>query len=419
MAMFYYHIVPLTIGSIRCSLRSSVAVLITLFVIGVIYFPRENGRLYDQKEDLLTDDHTSKFSPDQNHSSDSCDLFSGKWVFDNKSYPLYKEEECTFISNENACQKYGRKDINYRHWRWQPHQCNLPRFNGTVLLERLRDKRMVFVGDSLIRGQWVSIACLVNKFVPRALESMHFSFNHSLITLKAEEYNASIEFYWSPLLVESNSDDQWNHHFPDPIVRAQAIYKHARHWTDADILIFNTYLWWRRPSMNTLWGSLGSADGILKRVEMLRSYEMALKTWSDWLEIHIDRNKSQLYFMSMSPTHRWAEEWSKSTKGNCYNEQEMIEQEGYRGSETDPRMMRIVEDTINDLKRRGLQVRLMNITQLSEYRKDGHPSIYRKQWVALSEEQLAKPTSYSDCTHWCLPGVPDVWNELLYAHILT
>ena len=127
MAMFYYHIVPSTIGSIRCSLRSSVAVLITLFVIGVIYFPRENGRLYDQKEDLLTDDHTSKFSPDQNHSSDSCDLFSGKWVFDNKSYPLYKEEECTFISNENACQKYGRKDINYRHWRWQPHKCNLPR----------------------------------------------------------------------------------------------------------------------------------------------------------------------------------------------------------------------------------------------------------------------------------------------------
>ena len=52
------------------------------------------------------------------------------------------------------------------------------------------------------------------------------------------------------------------------------------------------------------WGSLGSADGILKRVEMLRSYEMGLKTWSDWLEIHIDRNKSQLYFMSMPPTHR-------------------------------------------------------------------------------------------------------------------
>lgn len=60
----------------------------------------------------------------------------------------------------------------------------------------------------------------------------------------------------------------------------------------------------------------------------------------------------------------------------------------------------------------------LNITQLSEYRKDGHPSIYRKQWDPLSEDQLANPTSYADCTHWCLPGVPDAWNELLYTYII-
>lgn len=36
---------------------------------------------------------------------------------------------------------------------------------------------------------------------------------------------------------------------------------------------------------------------------MLRSYEMALKTWSEWLEFHIDHNRTQMFFMSMSPTH--------------------------------------------------------------------------------------------------------------------
>lgn len=51
------------------------------------------------------------------------------------------------------------------------------------------------------------------------------------------------------------------------------------------------------------WGNFESSDGIYKEVEMLRSYEMAIKTWSDWLEIHIDRNRSKLYFISMSPTH--------------------------------------------------------------------------------------------------------------------
>lgn len=51
------------------------------------------------------------------------------------------------------------------------------------------------------------------------------------------------------------------------------------------------------------WGSFDSSSGIYKDVEMLRSYEMALKTWSYWLEIHVNRTSTQLFFVSMSPTH--------------------------------------------------------------------------------------------------------------------
>lgn len=51
------------------------------------------------------------------------------------------------------------------------------------------------------------------------------------------------------------------------------------------------------------WGSFERSDGIYKEVKMLRSYEMALKTWADWLEIHVNRSKTQLFFMSMSPVH--------------------------------------------------------------------------------------------------------------------
>ncbi|CAK9136704.1 unnamed protein product [Ilex paraguariensis] len=144
---------------------------------------------------------------------------------------------------------------------------------------------------------------------------------------------------------------------------------------------------------------------------------MALKTWSDWLEIHVNRSRARLFFISMSPTHLRGNEWGKATGENCYNETEPILREGYRGSGSTPRMMEITEAAIHELKSRGLTVQILNITQLSEYRKDGHPSIFRRQWVPLTEEQLANPTSYADCAHWCLPGVPDAWNELLYAYI--
>lgn len=80
-------------------------------------------------------------------------------------------------------------------------------------------------------------------------------------------------------------------------------------------------------------------------------------------------------------------------------------------------MMRVVEKVIKSLRGRGVNVQMLNITQLSEYRKDGHPSIYRKQWEPLTKEQQDNPGSYADCIHWCLPGVPDVWNQLLYAYL--
>lgn len=60
--------------------------------------------------------------------TDTCDLFSGRWVHDNNShYPLYKEDECPYLLGDLACLTYGRKDSKYQQWRWQPHGCDFPR----------------------------------------------------------------------------------------------------------------------------------------------------------------------------------------------------------------------------------------------------------------------------------------------------
>ncbi|KAL3717003.1 hypothetical protein ACJRO7_008563 [Eucalyptus globulus] len=403
-------ITPATWG-VRSSFHSLVALLVASVVVAVLSLARDGSRFRP-----LPDDGASLQSAAG--ATTSCDLFSGRWVYNNASYPLYEEKQCTFVSDQVACEKFGRKDLGYRHWRWQPHGCDIPRFNATGLLERLRNKRMVYVGDSLNRGQWVSMICLVESTIPPNLKWISYRHNHSLIAFNAMEYNTTIEFYWAPMLVESNSDHPYNHRLPERVVRVQAIEKHARVWSDADILIFNSYLWWLRPEIKVLWGSFGSPDGIHKMEQAPRVYEMALNTWSDWLEVHINRSKTQVFFVSMSPTHDRAEDWGGLDGHNCYQETEPITREGYSGSRSRPELMRAVEAVIGRLRARGLGVRILNITQLSEYRKDAHPSIYKRQWHPLSREQLADPTSYADCFHWCLPGVSDVWNELLYAYIL-
>lgn len=50
---------------------------------------------------------------------------------------------------------------------------------------------------------------------------------------------------------------------------------------------------------------------------------------------------------------------------------------------------------------------LLDITLLSQLRRDGHPSGYSGGHPG------------NDCSHWCLAGVPDAWNQILYASLLA
>lgn len=77
--------------------------------------------------------------------------------------------------------------------------------------------------------------------------------------------------------------------------------------------------------------------------------------------------------------------------------------------------MQVVAGVVGRMR---VPVTFLNITQLSEHRIDGHTSVYTEvQGKILSEEQKANPLRYADCIHWCLPGVPDTWNQLLYAYL--
>lgn len=346
-------------------------------------------------------------------AASGCDISQGEWVYDEAARPLYQEEECPYIQPQLTCKEHGRPDTAYRHWRWQPRGCDLPSFNATLMLEMLRGKRMLFVGDSLNRGQYVSLVCLLHRAIPKSSKSME-TFD-SLTVFRAKDYNATIEFYWAPFLAESNSDDAVVHRVADRIVRGTAIDKHAKFWKGADVVVFNTYLWWMTgQKMKILHGSFEDKSKDISEMETEEAYGMVLNAVVKWVENNMNPRNSRAFFVTMSPTHTRSKDWGDDSDGNCYNQTTPIKDLSYWGPGTSKGLMRVIGEVFSASK---VPVGVVNITQLSEYRKDAHTQIYKKQWSPLTPEQIASPKSYADCTHWCLPGLQDTWNELLYSKL--
>ncbi|XP_039118087.1 protein trichome birefringence-like 33 [Dioscorea cayenensis subsp. rotundata] len=230
-----------------------------------------------------------------------CDIFNGSWVYDNISRPMFEEHECPFIEKKMMCQAHGRPDKGYQHWRWQPHNCSLPSFNATFMLEKLRGKTMIFVGDSLNRGQFSSMVCLLQRSIPQHAKS--FEIHEPRFIFKAKEYNASIEFYWAPFLLESNCDNFYYHRLSDRTVRKGSINVHAQHWKEADILVVDTYIWWMTGLKLKIIQGKGKGEEEMINMEGEDAYRMGLKELVGWVEKNMDPRKTRVFFVTMSPSH--------------------------------------------------------------------------------------------------------------------
>ncbi|CAD6216528.1 unnamed protein product [Miscanthus lutarioriparius] len=365
-----------------------------------------------------------------------CDLYRGRWTFDaaGEQAPLYRESECEFLTEQVTCMRNGRRDDSYQKWRWQPDGCDLPRYDARLLLERLRNKRLMFVGDSLNRNQWESMVCLVQSVVPWGHKTLQkFVNNGSLNVFTAHDYNATVEFYWAPFLVESNSDDPQVHSIMDRVIAWRAIAKHAKNWKGVDYLVFNSYIWWLNTfEMKVMKGTSRRGHQQQQQQEKERwskyalvdrpvAYREVLKTWAKWVDRHIDPNRTRVFFMGMSPNHITPWAWGNNGGIKCAMETQPISNNrtGRLDIGTDWRLHGVARGVLARYLRR-VPVQFVDITGLSELRKDAHTSVHTlRQGKLLTPEQQADPKTYADCIHWCLPGLPDTWNHFLYAHIIS
>ncbi|KAI3830738.1 hypothetical protein MKX03_017319 [Papaver bracteatum] len=335
---------------------------------------QRDGELVVTKESFNNAASSSYSSSEDFTDIGDCDLFEGEWVRDHDPNKYYSPGSCPYVEEAFACNSNGRPDDEFLHWRWQSHQqtnaaCNtIPSYlNATDFLERLRGKKLVYTGDSLNRNMFGSLLCMLWNVIPDKRRVIKPPGNTDFksrgdISLMYADYNFTVVFVWAPFLVnETNIAGRRSQTVlkPEPeTLRLDVINdKAASVYRDADVVVFNSWHWWTDQKTNKGGG-------------------------------------------------RW------NTGGKC-NLETMPINNNKTYTDTSASKVKILENTFRKMK---TPVIYLNISKLSYYRADGHPSLYQKYFKTTQERIAATP--FQDCIHWCLPGVPDTWNELLYASLL-
>nr|GMD03054.1 protein trichome birefringence-like 38 [Ipomoea batatas] len=150
------------------------------------------------------------------------------------------------------------------------------------------------------------------------------------------------------------------------------------------------------------WDYVQDGPKVSKDMDRLLAFYKGLTTWARWVDQNVDSSKTKVFFQGISPTHYMGNEWKSSSTKNCNGEQ--LPLEGAKYPAGTPEAAVVVNKVLSRITK---PVTLLDITFLSQLRKDAHPSMYGG----------GGDHSGVDCSHWCLPGLPDTWNHLLYASV--
>ncbi|KAJ4727811.1 Protein trichome birefringence-like [Melia azedarach] len=271
---------------------------------------------------------------------------------------------------------------------------------------RLEGKGLVFVGDSINRNQWESMLCMLIRAIrdPRKVYETHgrrITKEKGDYSFKFVDYKCTVEYYASHFLVHEGKARIGQKRVQT--LRIDSIDRGSSRWRGADILIFNTAHWWTHYKTKAGINYYQEGNQVHPQLDVSTAFRRALTTWGSWVDKRINPRKTQVFFRNSAPSHFRGGQWNAG--GHCTEAtQPLNETSGFIYPEKNV----IVEDVIKQIK---TPVTLLNITSLSKYRIDGHPSIYGRY------SGKRHSSSIQDCSHWCLPGVPDTWNELLYFHL--
>lgn len=362
-------------------------------------------------EEFLFEEITAEEAEELVHKDLVCNYAKGQWVADSRR-PLYSGFGCKqWLSEMWACRLTQRLDFSYEGYRWLPNNCEMPEFERSAFLRRMQDKTIAFIGDSLGRQQFQSLMCMATggEMSP---EVEDVGKEYGLIKARGAKRpdgwafrfpntNTTILYYWSSTLadlVPINSTDPRSN-VAMHLDRPPAFMRKYLH--RFDVLVLNTGHHWNRGKLTAnRWVMYvnGKPNDDSKLVSMGGAKNFTAYSISKWLDSQLPYlPRLKAFFRTISPRHFRNGDWN--TGGSCDNTTPLT---GGREVLQDQSSDEVVEGAV-----KGTRIKLLDITAISDLRDEGHISHY----------SVRATGGINDCLHWCLPGIPDTWNELLAAQI--
>uniref|UniRef100_A0A2P2IUW4 Protein trichome birefringence-like 25 isoform X1 n=1 Tax=Rhizophora mucronata TaxID=61149 RepID=A0A2P2IUW4_RHIMU len=348
----------------------------------------------------------------------SCDLFRGDWIPD-PSGPFYTNQSCLAIESHQNCMRNGRPDSGYLYWRWSPRDCNLPRFNPQRFLDLMRNKSWGFIGDSISRNHVQSLLCILSQ-VEKAVEVYHDEEYRSKIW-HFPSHNFTLSVIWTPFLLKADIFEDMNG------VASSEIQLHLdkldEKWTNEykkfDYVVIAGGKWFLKTAIylenNAVKGCHYCPGKNLRDLGFDHAYRKALQLILKF--IVKSGHKAFVFIRTTTPDHFENGEWFSG--GTC--NRTIPFKEGEANMADVDLIMHNIE--LEEYKKaatlgseNGVTLKLLDTTQLSLLRPDGHPGPYRT-FQPFATDEGAKVQN--DCLHWCLPGPIDSWNDLLMAMVVN
>ncbi|KEH22110.1 Pmr5/Cas1p GDSL/SGNH-like acyl-esterase family protein [Medicago truncatula] len=369
-----------------------------------------NGR--DEHQTTFDGNFTKEDPKKEKPLEKSCDYLIGNWVHDKRG-PLYNGTTCNEIRENQNCIVNGRPDTSYLYWRWKPNECDLPIFDPNTFLKLMSNMNIVFVGDSLSRNQLESLICLLST-VSKPKYINHIG---SIGRWYFPSYNANLTSYWAPFLVKGDQRRKEGPNY-NTIHLDHVSENWAKDIDQMDLIMLSFGHWFLDiPSVYyendsvigcSICHDLKSKyNDIGFYVPMRKALRIALNTIIE--RKMVKGNEIDVIVRTFSPTH-FEGSWDKGgtcSKKNPYK----YEEKKLEGMEAKIRSMEIeeAENAKEKSKQVGLNLKVLDITKLALLRPDGHAGAYRYPFPFA---KTIPKNVQNDCTHWCLPGPIDTWNEI-------